>query len=910
MDKRSKLRTLCSSNKYVLVSFAASLLVSLVFAISYKVVPFGDITVLRMDMLHQYGPLYGELIDKILGGGSLQYSWASGGGGNFLGNFFNYLSSPLSFLVFLFGHKNVPVAIGFLIAFKAAFTSAFLTYYLKSSRQFRFHNPMTAGLGLCYAFSAWFVAYYWNVMWIDGMMLLPLLVLGLERIIDERKPWLYCIALAVLFVSSYYMAYMTAIFLVLYFLTYTLGHYEFLHPETEAKPGKNGEVSGIRQFAHSKFLHAFLRCMGFALLAAGLAAFALFPTFEALKICSATSGVFPSSYNSYFGFFDFFANHMDSLEPTIRSSGDVILPNVFCGIGTVLLVVLFFYLKTIKLREKVAYAVLLAVLYFSFNVNYLNYIWHGFHFPNDLPYRESFVYIFVLVILAAKTLKHFHEIRRQDLLTVGLLTAFFTVMVDKMGSQNVDSSSVMTTLIFTVMYVVIFSLINNKTFRYSSAAMLVFCAFFAEMAASDVNHFEIDQSYSANTGDYQYYRQAIDIIDEYDQDDDGFYRLEKVTPYRCMDPCWYGYNGINEFSSMAYEMASNLQYNLGQSSNYINSYMYDLQTPVYNATFALKYLIQNNENVPMSDDYFEQIGNVDNLNIYRNKYWLPLGFAADSSIDAWNYYSSSPFKAQEDLWNRASGVKGIFENIPVDNFTYNNMEPFAEAIDSGSYTFHRNDAEQDASFDAEFTVPEDRNVFVYVRSADLETLHFYSVDGSLDMEQRIIDNSEYVYALGKIKKGTKIVMNAKAENTNGSVEIYINGVNDDKFREAYNKLNSGAMDVTFKSDTHLEGTVTIGPNQMLFTSINYDPGWDICVDGAKVPSDKIVKLGGALIGIRMDEGQHTVSFRYHSPGLRTGLLISLASLLLVLFLTLALPRLRGKRGNKKPAAKNDEKRPA
>ena len=246
----------------------------------------------------------------------------------------------------------------------------------------------------------------------------------------------------------------------------------------------------------------------------------------------------------------------------------------------------------------------------------------------------------------------------------------------------------------------------------------------------------------------------------------------------------------------------------------------------------------------------------------------------------------------------------------MDNFTYNNMEPFAEAIDSGSYTFHRNDAEQDASFDAEFTVPEDRNVFVYVRSADLETLHFYSVDGSLDMEQRIIDNSEYVYALGKIKKGTKIVMNAKAENTNGSVEIYINGVNDDKFREAYNKLNSGAMDVTFKSDTHLEGTVTIGPNQMLFTSINYDPGWDIYVDGAKVPSDKIVKLGGALIGIRMDEGQHTVSFRYHSPGLRTGLLISLASLLLVLFLTLALPRLRGKRGNKKPAAKNNEKRPA
>ncbi|MGX8691988.1 MAG: YfhO family protein, partial [Eubacteriales bacterium] len=395
-----KLQKLFWENRYVLLSFGGAIVVYILICIAYRMIPFGDVTILRMDLYHQYGPLLAELYDRITHGGSLAYSWQTGGGGNFLGNLFNYLSSPISILVILLlGHKNMPVAIGVIIMLKAAFSAAFFTYYLKKSPQFRKHNPITAGFGLLYAFSGYFVAYYWNIMWMDGMMLLPLIVLGVERIIEERRPLLYCLSLALLLVSSYYMAYMTAIFLVLYFFTYYFGHHSFSDTTRELAVPEGAKPSVWKRVRANRFAASFFSCILYAAIAGLLAAFALLPTYFALETCSATSGTFPEDFQSYFNFFDFLSNHFGDLEPTIRSSGDVVLPNVFCGVGTLMLVILYFYVKSVPLKEKVASILLIAVLAVSFNFNSLNYIWHGFHFPNDLPYRQSFVYVFFLLTL-------------------------------------------------------------------------------------------------------------------------------------------------------------------------------------------------------------------------------------------------------------------------------------------------------------------------------------------------------------------------------------------------------------------------------------------------------------------------------------------------------------------------------
>ena len=882
--KDNKFTRLCKNNEFVLISFFTSVLVSLVFWIVYTIAPFGDLTVLRMDLFHQYGPLFAEFYDRITHGGGLVYSWQSAGGGNFLGNYFNYLSSPISFLVLLFGHKKIPQAIAFFILLKAAFSSANFTYYLKASRQFGRHDMLSAGFGLLYAFSGYFVAYYWNVMWLDGMMLLPLIILGLEKIVDEKKPWLYVASFAVLLVASYYMAYMTAIFMVLYFLAYWFGKHKIDEPAVVQKKGKDGKVSFPEQIRTNLFLRDLLRCIGYACVSGLLAAFAILPTYFALRNCSATSGTFPTKTSSYFQFFDFLANHMDALEPTIRSSDATVLPNVFCGIGTVVLVVLFFYIKSIPIREKVTSAALLAVLYASFNINKLNYIWHGFHFPNDLPYRQSFVYVFFLLVLAFKAVSRLRELELRDVLTVSLITGLFVALIEKIGSANVSTGSVITTFAFLALYVLAFAMATNKKFRTKSIASLLFCVMFAEVVIADVSNFEVNISATDYASDYDEFREVKKFIDQKEGSDD--YRMELVANHRIMNPCWYGYNGICEFSSMAYEKSANLQYNLGLMGNYINSYIYSPQTPVYNMMFSLKYLVNNDpNNVKLNKTYFQKIGHSANTDIYRNRNWLPLSFAVPNDVKNWDYYANDPFRVQNDWFARATGVDDVLEAVSVESLSYQNLHEFEEEAFTGSYNFRKINADADASFTFSFTPTEERNYYLYVHSPQIEELDLKPGSGVAKTVNAETDE-EHIVDLGVLKPGEVYSVTCPVSQTSGTADVFITSLNDAKFQQGYAALKSGAVQFTKMDNTVLEGTVTVPERQFLYTSINYDSGWQVYVDGQRLASDQVFRVGGALLGVNVPAGTHTVRFEYHAPGLRLGVGISLLTLLLILLLTL------------------------
>ena len=117
-------------NRFVyLAGLCAAGIMVLVF-FCYDLVPFGDMTILRMDLYHQYGPLFAELYDRVTEGGSLLYSWQSGLGGDFFGNFLNYLSSPFTLLIFIFGHGNITEALSVLFLLKSVVSACPFAYYL------------------------------------------------------------------------------------------------------------------------------------------------------------------------------------------------------------------------------------------------------------------------------------------------------------------------------------------------------------------------------------------------------------------------------------------------------------------------------------------------------------------------------------------------------------------------------------------------------------------------------------------------------------------------------------------------------------------------------------------------------------------------------------------------------------
>ena len=335
---------LLHQNRFVLLSCGMAAVAMLIVYFCTQMFPIGDNSILRMDLYHQYGPLFAELYDRLFSHGSLTYSWTSGLGSCFLGNYFNYLSSPIGAIVVFFGHKHVPEAIAAMILIKAGLSAGTFTWYLK--RSVRSHSLLSATFGLLYAFCAYMLAYYWNVMWLDAMVLLPVILYGIERIINEGKIGVYLAALALSMFSNYYMSYMLCIFSVLYFVYYYFAHYSFSSLVNRRWGEKHKSFVGSCK--NSRLLRAGVLFALASLAAAGLMACVLIPTYRILQNCSATNGSFPQEVKSYFTIFDFFANHFTALTTTIRSSGDDVLPNVYCGVLTLILAPLYFFTKSIS----------------------------------------------------------------------------------------------------------------------------------------------------------------------------------------------------------------------------------------------------------------------------------------------------------------------------------------------------------------------------------------------------------------------------------------------------------------------------------------------------------------------------------------------------------------------------------
>ena len=890
--KRLK-RSIFYENRFVLASCGIAAGTMLIIYMCTQLFPLGNNTVLRMDLYHQYGPLFAELYDRIFSGSSLTYSWTSGLGSCFLGNYFNYLSSPIGAIVVFFGHKHVPEAIAAMILIKAALSAGTFTYYLKCS--LKSHTPVSAAFGVLYAFCAYMLAYYWNVMWLDAMVLLPVILLGIERIINNGSIVTYTAALALSMFSNYYMSFMLCIFSVIYFIYYFISTYTFGSVVNKKYALRNHSFSST--IKNNRFLRSGVLFALGSLAAAGLMAFALIPTYRVLQNCSATSGSFPQDVKQYFTFFDFFANHLGALTTTIRSSGDDVLPNVYCGIMTLILAPLYFFTKSISRKEKLATTGILAVLYFSFNFNFLNYIWHGFHFPNDLPYRFSFMYSFILLVMAYKTFIRLKEFSSRQLGAVGAAIIAFIVIVEDIKSKNVTSTSVYFTIAFIVFYVLLLICMKDKKAPVYSIAVLLCVCICSEIIICDTQSFPNNVTRDSYESDYDDFREIKGQLDEIEEN--GFFRMELTDLRTRMDNSWFGYNGVSVFSSMAYEKLAKLESAMGMMSNKINSYTYNPQTPVYNMMHSLKYIVNNQTPDVLSKKYYSRIASVSKYDAYQNKYYLPLGFCVDSSVEYWDRELSNPFNVQEDFFARATGIDDeLFRKIPIMFINYSNTDPFTESLDDNVFYFNKTDkSATDASATFTISVQKKGNVYIY-----------FNVDGSNGKDVNIStdlgtithsSSQECILDLGRYEEGQTIYVTIPFEKDNGYVTFYAYTMNDKVFEKGYNLLNSNVLNLTDFDETTLEGSFTAPEDCLLYMSVPYDKGWLVSVDGERVSKENIVAVGDALIGIRVGKGEHTLSMRYSVPGLLGGIMISVFALAVILILLLI--RVLKKRLKKKKA---------
>ena len=855
----------------------ASLIVAFIYVV-YELAPLGDYTVLKMDLYHQYGPLFAELYDRIAQGKSLLYSWNSAGGSSFIGNFYNYLSSPFTVLIFWFKKINVIVeAITLIVFAKCIFSAGAFAYYLKS--RFKTKDNTIVAFSLLYAFCAYFIAYYWNVMWLDALVLFPFIILGIERIIDSNKPKTYLISLVLVFLTNYYMAYMVCIFSVIYFFVYYISNYEFgalYVPKTYDLP----KSSKIRQ---SRLLGAGIRFAFYSVLAALICAVSLIPIFKILKNSSATTDTFPAEFVKYFDILDYLAAHISGLDPTIRSSGGDVTPNIYCGIVSILLFPLYLMSKKISWKEKLINVLLLAFLFICFNTNYTNYILHGFHFPNDLPYRFSFMYSFIVLVCAYKVFRNIREFNYKTLILVGGSLILLCVIAQKNELKFVGDYAIYASIAFIIVYTFLICATISKKVSKALVGVVLGCAVVAEIFVCDVPKFAFGVEKSDYIADYNDYQEAISQIKAKDKSD---YRIEinDVPTELRMSPCWYNYEGISCFSSMASEKCSLMQFRLGNFSNKINSFTYHTQTPVYNMMYDIKYVIDNNNPIKPNTKYYKHLGDTgEDLKTYENKYSSALGYAVKRSlVKNFDVESSiNVFENQNEYIKNASGIyDDVFEQVSIQTNGAKNCSVTSCDNDTGdvAYTVYNAAEEEGANLSIKFSADKPGNYYAYLGSRNIE-----SVDVSAPgyNKSRDIGTEPLVMDLGVLKKGDEVTLDATPdiEDTNGTCHFWIYRIDDEAFEKAYNKLcDDGLFNITQKSDTYIKGTVKTQKDEILYTSISYDKGWKAYVDGVEV---KPYSLQEAMICVETGEGTHTVEFKYSPPGLKTGLIISCTTLSLI-----------------------------
>lgn len=627
--------------KLYLPAFFLPLCMMALICICNKVYPFGERCILHIDMYHQYAPFFTEFMDKLKEGQSLLYSWKIGLGSDFVSLFAYYLASPLNWLLVLCPRNHVIEFMTLLIFFKTALCGLNFAVYIRNHYQRT--DVAAAVFSTFYALSGFMAAYNWNIMWLDCVMLTPLIVLGLEKLVKEEKSTLYCISLAVSILSNFYISIMICIFLVLY---YGILFLEELHTAGE-------RIRSMGRFAL------------YSLLAGGMGAVLIFPSAAMLNYSGSSNNAFPDTVEWYFGLVEMLARHCIDVEVY---TGREHWPNMYCGTAVFLFFFLYFLNRKISWQKKIKRCILIFTFWLGFSNNVLDFLWHGMDFPDSLPGRQTFLYVFLLLLLSYETYEKKEGIQLADVVLSVLLSIGFLFGASKVTDAGMVTleSMVMTGILILVYGVLLGIHLRSKgEIRLMTAAMLLTLAVFEAYMNFDVTSLSTTSrtSYTKNWESVQTLMKEIEA-----EETDTFYRMEEMERLTKNDAPIYGYSSSTVFSTLMNIGVSDFYKKVGMEGGK-NFYSYSGATPLISAMLSVKYLISDS---PYEESPLCRLAAADGKNyIYRNTYTLPLGFMLDKDFEShWNPQSGMP----------VTNINEMAELLGAEEFL---LKPFCGNVDAG-----------------------------------------------------------------------------------------------------------------------------------------------------------------------------------------------------------------------------------
>ncbi len=819
----------------------AAILVPAIFLlyiwISEEIGPFGGHSLTMVDSLHQYLPFFSDYYDKLTNEGSLFYTWNIGMGSNLLSIIAYYMASPLTLIVVLFDRENLYVAMSLLIGIKICLSGGAFAYYMRE--KCGESRLLMLSFSFAYALSNYVIGYSWNLMWMDCIMILPLIMAGFERMMTEEGHYkLYTISLFYAMFCNYYIAFMICIFLVLQFLL--TNHH------------------GVK-----KFLQNGVRFAVTSLIAAAMSAFLLIPAYLDLNTTASATRVWPES--SFYGsFWDFVTQFFYKTEPIKSQTFDGGL-NIYCGSICLLLVVAYMFHKDFKIWDKLKNLALMVILFISFNETVLNYIWHGFHDQYGIPNRFSFLLIFLMLSMSCQVVV---KLTKEDLM--GLMSAVavtFGFLIIAYGKCNLSNDTLVGTEILLASYTVLlitYALTKGKV--RGIVTLLIFGLCMYETVTNGLAGYE-----SNGTVDISYYfAQEEDITEavNYLNCESTAYRIELMNNAIVDEATYYNIKSISLFGSTVSNDLVNMMNDLGFYTG-ANEFLYDGANTLSNSLLGVKYLLQHSSDYNYFDvDYVTTIGSI---NIYENPYALSLGYMVSDDLLDYDGDDGFMFDTMNQFVELATGVSGVFTEIYPDITTYSDNCEIIQNMDYPEWYDFTTTTGENTNYQMTFTVTdEEQDIYVYANCTGVSKIRIY-IDYVEVNYERLQNQS---YHVGKLSAGQTVTVEYVFTSCyeSGAARLIVAEFNWDNFLAAYDILSANQMNVTTMEDGYVEGTVTAAEDGLLFTSIPYDAGWTVYVDGDKWDIDTV---GDAFIGVWLEEGDHTIVFKYFPPGLGVGIILAI-----------------------------------
>ena len=882
---------------YVLLAFCMPVVCMFAMMIIRGFEPFGATTMLYSDMYHQYYPFFVNFREALLRGDSLLYNWNLGMGMDYLGLISYYLSSPLNLLSVFVPEQYLLEYFSLLVPLKLGFAGMFFAIFLKDL--FKKNDFSIVVFGSFYALCAWALGYSWNVMWLDTFALLPLVALGAISLLNKRKFILYTLTLFLSVFANYYIGFFTCIFVLLLFICYEICRWQ-----------------GFKKLVCDLGVMAL-----YSAIAIGMTAILTIPAFAALQNTQSSVNTFPEGFklniadqNTWKGLLDAMRQVAGNMNGAIAPSYKEGLPNLYCGVIANIFAFLFLTCKQVRLRDKICSVILILFFNVSFIIRQLDYIWHGFHFTNMIPYRFSFLYSFVILYMAYRAYLLRNRFRLWQILVAGSL-AIALVLCSKLLSDviylaynGVFIGLYLALLLYPVLQKrpgkdapleakQVYVSLKNSRKRFSSVALLaVICMelvlniinFGVDFVGTTVTNYPRGKEYTASMIRYMEER----------SEDELYYRAEVTHSQTLNDGALNGYNGISAFTSSANVNVTKFMKALGYGAKETyNRYCFEESSPVSNLFLNLKYMLERDGKVE-ENNYFDQVHHYGNVYLLENNAYLPLGFLTENQILNTDFSTgTNTFVFQNKLFRDATGL-----NYDVWYMTGGNSLSITGADVSvrpqtatgycyyttgttGGRIIYRYVADRDGLFCIDLNLPKKNGISVWKNGVELYN-ETYSIPQSLAVSQVLQGDIIEIY----------LTCNA---NTKSSTTIHAAILDETVFRNGYDILNSSTLKLTSFSNTRVEGTIDCNRNGILYTSIPQDGNWSVTVDGKPVQT---VTIGDAMVGVMLSEGQHDIVFTYHNAAFSLGWKISLACAFIFLFLYLGIYKPRFKNGKYEHAA--------